>query len=134
MNKLENARRIIARLYDRGPCVGDRVIDLSRRSAELLDVVRKGTAKVRVRRVYPPEDVRLALRGGGKSAGAVQMASAAPPPVRPPVPAPIPQTATPAPVAADVTTPPPVPIRTVRLPSSREIGKASCRATVCQDV
>src|SRR3546814_7440441 len=58
VTNLENGRRIIARVNDRGPFVGDRVIDLSRRSAELLDVVRKGTAKVRVRRVYPAEDVR----------------------------------------------------------------------------
>src|SRR3546814_16130549 len=52
------------------------------------------------------------------------MASAAPPPVRPPVPAPIPQTATPAPVAADVMTPAPVAIRTVSLPASSATGPA----------
>ncbi|WP_269466289.1 septal ring lytic transglycosylase RlpA family protein [Tardibacter chloracetimidivorans] len=124
VTNLENGRRIIARVNDRGPFVGDRVIDLSRRSAELLDVVRKGTARVRVRRVYPPEDVRLALRGGGKSAGAVQMASAAPKPVRQPVPAPISQTAAPTPVAADVMTPAPVAIRTVSLPASSATGPA----------
>src|SRR3546814_19521467 len=77
VTNLENGRRIIARVNDRGPFVGDRVLDLSRRSAELLDVVRKGTANVRVRRVYPPEHVRPELRGGGKRAGAVQMAWAA---------------------------------------------------------
>src|SRR3546814_633676 len=70
VTNLENGRRIIARVNDRGPFVGDRVIDLSRRSAELLDVVRQGTAKVRVRPVFPPYDVRLAPPRGGKSWGA----------------------------------------------------------------
>ena len=64
VTNLENGRRLVVRVNDRGPFVGGRIIDLSRKSAELLGVERQGTARVRVRRVYPAEDVKLALRQG----------------------------------------------------------------------
>ncbi len=55
VTNLENGRSLVVRVNDRGPFVGDRIIDLSRRTAQLLDVERKGTAKVRVRRVFPDD-------------------------------------------------------------------------------
>jgi rare lipoprotein A len=45
---------------DRGPYARGRIIDLSRRAAELLDVVQSGTAKVRVTYLS-----RADLEGGG---------------------------------------------------------------------
>jgi rare lipoprotein A len=54
VTNLENGRELLVRVNDRGPFVNGRVIDLSRRSAQLLGVYGKGTAPVRV------EFVRLA--------------------------------------------------------------------------
>ncbi len=53
VTNLENGRQLVVRVNDRGPFIGERLIDLSRRSAQLLGIDRAGTAKVRVRRVYP---------------------------------------------------------------------------------
>ncbi|MBM3504703.1 MAG: septal ring lytic transglycosylase RlpA family protein [Alphaproteobacteria bacterium] len=49
VTNLENGRSIVVRINDRGPYVQGRIIDLSRRSAQLLGMDRQGTAKVRVR-------------------------------------------------------------------------------------
>lgn len=48
VTNLENGKSIVVRVNDRGPYARGRIIDLSRRAAELLDVVRTGTARVRV--------------------------------------------------------------------------------------
>jgi rare lipoprotein A len=53
VTNLENGRSIVVRVNDRGPFVDDRIIDLSKRSADVLDVRRKGTAKVRVQYLGP---------------------------------------------------------------------------------
>ena len=48
VTNLENGRQITVRINDRGPFVNGRIIDLSRRGAQLLGIEKKGTAKVRV--------------------------------------------------------------------------------------
>lgn len=48
VTNLENGRSIVVTINDRGPFVHGRIIDLSRRAAQLLGVIRNGTAKVRV--------------------------------------------------------------------------------------
>src|SRR5579871_4823268 len=48
VTNLENGKSIIVRVNDRGPYSRGRIIDLSKRAAELLDVVQSGTARVRV--------------------------------------------------------------------------------------
>ena len=48
VTNLENGRSIIVTVNDRGPFAHSRIIDLSYRSAQLLGMVEKGTAKVRV--------------------------------------------------------------------------------------
>jgi rare lipoprotein A len=53
VTNLENGRSVVVKLNDRGPFVDDRIIDLSRRAAEELDIVRNGTAKVRVQYAGP---------------------------------------------------------------------------------
>lgn len=68
VTSLENGRTILVRVNDRGPFVNDRIIDLSRRSAQLLGIERKGVSRVRVRRVYPIEPDRVALRSGRPAA------------------------------------------------------------------
>ena len=48
VTNLENGRSLEVRINDRGPYAHSRIIDLSRRSAQLLGFKEKGTAKVRV--------------------------------------------------------------------------------------
>lgn len=48
VTNLDNGKSLVVRVNDRGPYARGRVIDLSRRAAELLDVVQSGTARVRV--------------------------------------------------------------------------------------
>jgi rare lipoprotein A len=49
VTNLNNGRSLVVRINDRGPFARDRVIDLSRRSAELLGFRNQGTATVRVK-------------------------------------------------------------------------------------
>jgi rare lipoprotein A len=49
VTNLNNGRSIVVRINDRGPYAHDRIIDLSRRSAELLGFRSRGTATVRVK-------------------------------------------------------------------------------------
>lgn len=53
VTNLENGRSIVVRINDRGPFVGDRIIDLSKRSADALDFRQRGKAKVRVTYLGP---------------------------------------------------------------------------------
>ncbi|MGE0726162.1 MAG: septal ring lytic transglycosylase RlpA family protein [Alphaproteobacteria bacterium] len=48
VTNLENGRTIALRVNDRGPFARGRIIDVSRRGAQLLGFERQGTAKVRV--------------------------------------------------------------------------------------
>jgi rare lipoprotein A len=49
VTNLENGRAIVLRVNDRGPYAHGRVIDVSKRAAQLLGFEQQGTAKVRVR-------------------------------------------------------------------------------------
>ena len=59
VTNLENGRSLAVRVNDRGPFVRGRIIDLSRRGAQLLGFRYKGTATVRVR-IMPEESRRVA--------------------------------------------------------------------------
>jgi rare lipoprotein A len=48
VTNLENGRSIVVRVNDRGPYARGRILDMSRRAAQLLGYEGKGTAKVRV--------------------------------------------------------------------------------------
>jgi rare lipoprotein A len=48
VTNLANGRSIIVRVNDRGPYVGNRVIDVSTRAAHLLGFYEKGTTRVRI--------------------------------------------------------------------------------------
>ena len=59
VTNLENGRQLELRVNDRGPFVNGRIIDLSRRAAQLLGFKRQGLTKVRVQylgldRLEPP--------------------------------------------------------------------------------
>ncbi len=45
---LENSKEVIVRINDRGPFAKGRIIDLSKSAAESLDLIKKGTAKVKI--------------------------------------------------------------------------------------
>ena len=53
VTNLENGREVVVRVNDRGPFVGTRVIDLSKKSAEVLGYKNKGKAHVRVQYIGP---------------------------------------------------------------------------------
>ncbi len=48
VTNLDNGKTVIVRINDRGPFVGTRIIDLSKKSAEVLAFKNQGTAHVRV--------------------------------------------------------------------------------------
>ena len=48
VTNLENGRQVVMRVNDRGPFIDGRLIDVSRRAAQLLGFYRKGLAEVRV--------------------------------------------------------------------------------------
>lgn len=65
VTNLENGRSLVLRVNDRGPYAKSRIIDISKRGAQLLGFQTKGTAKVRVE-VLEEESKKLkaALTGG----------------------------------------------------------------------
>ena len=79
VTNLENGRSIRVRVNDRGPFAHGRIIDLSKRAAELLGFDRQGTAKVRVQ-ILEIESRQLALAAG---AGADSLAATTAPPAVP---------------------------------------------------
>ncbi len=58
VTNLENGRSLVLRVNDRGPYAKNRIIDVSKRAAELLGFKTKGTAKVRVE-ILPKESLAL---------------------------------------------------------------------------
>lgn len=48
VTNLENGKETVVRINDRGPFVNNRIIDLSFKAAKILDIVKRGTAKVRL--------------------------------------------------------------------------------------
>lgn len=48
VKNLANGRELMVRVNDRGPFVKDRIIDLSYRAAQELDIIRTGTGRVRI--------------------------------------------------------------------------------------
>ncbi|WP_374375507.1 septal ring lytic transglycosylase RlpA family protein [Dongia sp.] len=78
VTNLENGRSLVVRINDRGPFVNNRIIDLSRRSAQLLGIEQKGTAKVRVQ-VLKEESMMLAAQASSKGGDTIGPAPTAAP-------------------------------------------------------
>ena len=66
VTNLENGRSMVLRVNDRGPFSRGRIIDVSRRAAQLLGFQRNGTARVRVQ-IMANESRTLAARLTGKA-------------------------------------------------------------------
>lgn len=142
VTNLDNGMSTVVRINDRGPFARSRIIDLSRAAAQELDVVRNGTARVRIDQL-PAESMAVrdvAIAGGGpaeQNAAVAQVASgqrtapapavaAAPPPPQvvapPPQPQPVFVPAQPAPPPAWPTTPQPPSVETPVASSGRGGG------------
>src|SRR5262249_16694580 len=83
VTNLENGREVIVRVNDRGPFVGDRILDLSHGAAQVLGVEHNGTARVHIRYLGPaprhygdPASPMLAAAPAASSVQPVQSASA----------------------------------------------------------
>jgi peptidoglycan lytic transglycosylase len=108
VSNLRNGRSLRLRVNDRGPYVDARIIDVSRRAAQLLGFEMAGTTPVRVR-ILKDESIEVAqaaMRGqtgrvqlAGAAIGIAAAASAAPPPE--------PRRYKPPPVAVAAAAPPP---------------------------
>lgn len=62
VTNLENRRKVIVKVNDRGPFSGNRLIDLSYVAAKKLGMLAKGTAKVRIRALDPTKYYRSTWR------------------------------------------------------------------------
>ncbi|MGM0560295.1 MAG: septal ring lytic transglycosylase RlpA family protein [Pseudomonadota bacterium] len=67
VTNLENGRSLKLRINDRGPFANNRIIDISKRGAQLLGFEKQGTAKVRIT-VLENESRQLAAAAQGKKA------------------------------------------------------------------
>lgn len=78
VTNMENGRSLVLRVNDRGPFARNRIIDVSRRGAQLLGFESQGTARVRVE-ILPEESI--AMRDailGGQGGGRVVVAASTP--------------------------------------------------------
>ena len=97
VTNLENGRQLVLRVNDRGPFIDGRLIDVSRRAAQLLGFYREGLAEVRVEYLgldhlepdvpWPVASPKTLLANGTPSATATsyEVASSAAAVERPPV-------------------------------------------------
>ncbi|HLB06656.1 MAG TPA: septal ring lytic transglycosylase RlpA family protein [Alphaproteobacteria bacterium] len=63
ITNLENGRSLVVRVNDRGPFVHGRIIDLSRRTAQLLGLTLRGTAMVRVQMLPISQQPEILIAG-----------------------------------------------------------------------
>ena len=77
VTNLQNGRSVVVRVNDRGPFVGNRIIDLSYTAAAKLDMLRNGTAMVDVRTLDPSTPPPVITASSAAVAGAVTPASSA---------------------------------------------------------
>jgi rare lipoprotein A len=90
---------VVVRINDRGPFVGDRIIDLSYTAAAKLDMLTAGTA---------PVEVRVISAGGGAGSALPPVTPAAPPVILP--------------TAPDMPPPAPPAVTVVNAPAAHEPG------------
>lgn len=74
VTNLDNGRSLIVRVNDRGPFSKGRIIDVSKRAAELLDFKIKGTAKVRLEVLGPESRAIAEAAKRGESTRGVEVA------------------------------------------------------------
>ena len=57
VHNLDNSKSVDVEIIDRGPFIDGRIIDLSHRAAQEVDMIGPGTAKVRIEIIEPPPGV-----------------------------------------------------------------------------
>lgn len=77
VTNLENGRSLVLRVNDRGPFAKNRIIDISKRGAQLLGYKEKGVTKVRVE-ILAEESRRLKAALTGESYEPIKTVSSAP--------------------------------------------------------
>jgi rare lipoprotein A len=82
VTNLDNGRSLELRVNDRGPFAQGRIIDVSRRAAQLLGFEGQGTARVRVQ-LERDDSMRVAALAGRRGGDNFAVASAPPPPSNP---------------------------------------------------
>jgi len=106
ITNLSNGRSVVVRINDRGPFVGNRIVDLSYSAATRLDIVRTGTAFVELRTIGPASvTTPVTTTIVAPPAATAPTASPAPPVITPTVPL---ETAPSPPTAVSAPTPPPL--------------------------
>ena len=70
VTNLSNDKRVIVKVNDRGPFIDGRIIDLSQRAADELDMIVAGTARVQVRALGAPD-------AGSRTSGLIRSGSSA---------------------------------------------------------
>ncbi len=81
VTNLENGRSLVLRVNDRGPYAKNRIIDISKRGAQLLGFQTKGTAKVRVE-LMEKESKELKAALTGEKVEPVKVASSKKAPIK----------------------------------------------------
>lgn len=108
VTNLDNGRSIVVRVNDRGPYVRGRIIDMSRRGAQLLGYEKIGTAKVRVQIMARESQVlAAAAKQGQLTVDIAGIDPNEPPPLPPSTPTYTRPGATPLPPPSEAGAPPP---------------------------
>jgi rare lipoprotein A len=97
VTNLQNGRSVVVRVNDRGPFVGNRIIDLSYTAAAKLDMLRNGTALVEVRAIDASAPLPVLTASTSPPAPAGDPPAASPEPSSPAAEAPAPAVEPPAP-------------------------------------
>ena len=155
VTNLSNGKQVDVRINDRGPFVKGRIVDLSQAAARDIDMLRAGTARVRLKVIPPPstpanipprtppreparEPVEIVTAPPEPSTAPTT--PAAEPPVAdaaPPIPAPPLTTVTPAaepPVTAPATTAPPASSYAVQAGAFSDPARAESLRAVLQEI
>ena len=74
VTNLKNNKFVHVRVNDRGPFADDRIIDLSKAAAEQIDMVRTGTARVRVEYMKEASERVVALMNQGRDPATIDIA------------------------------------------------------------
>ena len=81
VTNLANGRSVVVRINDRGPFVGNRIIDLSYTAAVKLDMIRTGTAFVQVETLSPAPSAPVPLPVNAPALAAANLGPSSVPPL-----------------------------------------------------
>jgi len=62
VTQLDNKKSVVVRINDRGPYIKGQVLQISRKAAETLDLVKKGEGRVKLEIIKAPESSKVAVK------------------------------------------------------------------------